>query len=305
MKLKIRLFFLLASIMLFSATNVLAASFVINDRWDEDGIYWGGQNYDFGGTGYNLPSGEDLVGQPDEFEISQVNVDITNTELEIDVHSVFMNYMATHDTPVEFGDIFLSNDGWNPNTAGVNYQYDVQGFGGEDWEYVLVFDDHSPTTTTGTFNLYEVDESRIIYPEDIAALDPSSVRHGQEVLYDATGQEVLNQGWYRDSNGNWQNGILSGTWEWFNWDTPDASDDFVTLTMNLNFWVRDSNYRWNNVTWGNLGLVDDMGIHMAMTCANDVVEGGDEIPEPATMMLFGTGLAGLAGSAIRRRKKNK
>ncbi len=31
--------------------------------------------------------------------------------------------------------------------------------------------------------------------------------------------------------------------------------------------------------------------------------GGDQIPEPATMLLFGTGLIGLAGISIRRKKK--
>ncbi len=42
--------------------------------------------------------------------------------------------------------------------------------------------------------------------------------------------------------------------------------------------------------------------HWTMSCGNDFINGGADVPvpEPATMMLFGTGLAGLA--AIYRRK---
>lgn len=272
MKAKIQVFTVL-TVALFFATGAMAANFSIDDTYDQNGIYWGGHAY----LGVSYSGGADLVGPPEHYEISQVDVNISRYSLQIDIHSVFMNYLSeTPDTPVEFGDVFLSNDGWHPDTAGVNHEFDTP-LNGEDWEYVLVFDDHRPTTTTGSFNLYEVDESNIIYPEDL--LDPSiGFRWGQEVQYDATGQRRLN-------TRSWQ----QGSWEWFNWDTPDAGDDYLRLTMY---------YYWE---W--IGMTEDMGIHVTMTCANDVVEGGDEIPEPATMMLFGVGLAGLAGSSIRRRRK--
>jgi hypothetical protein len=46
--------------------------------------------------------------------------------------------------------------------------------------------------------------------------------------------------------------------------------------------------------------VEVFGFHWSMTCANDVIEGAASVPEPAAMLLLGTGLIGIAG--ISRKK---
>lgn len=252
------------------AASATAASFSINDMYTDSGSYWGGHSY----FGSSYLSSADLIGPPEQNEISQVDVDIINTQLNINIHSVAMSHMANNPSAcIGLGDLFLSNDGWHPNTDGTNNQYDTPN-NGEDWEFVLVFDDHKPSTPYGTFGLFAVsDENNIIHPEDI--LDPANgLRAGQEVRYDTSGQIPLS---------------TAGTWLWHGWDTLSTDDDYLTLSIFYDF--------------ASLSLVENIGIHFAMSCANDVVEGGDEIPEPVSMVLFGTGLAGIGGGVMWRRRK--
>ncbi|MDO8954872.1 MAG: PEP-CTERM sorting domain-containing protein [Gammaproteobacteria bacterium] len=53
------------------------------------------------------------------------------------------------------------------------------------------------------------------------------------------------------------------------------------------------------------GDIANLSAHWTMSCGNDVINGTDRfpVPEPGAMLLFGTGLAGLAG--IQRRRLSK
>jgi hypothetical protein len=56
---------------------------------------------------------------------------------------------------------------------------------------------------------------------------------------------------------------------------------------------------FNSNDWQNWGS------HWNMQCGNDVIEGGAPIPEPSTMLLFGSGLVGLIGFRRKSRKQTK
>jgi hypothetical protein len=183
----------------------------------------------------------------------------------VDIYTRYLDNIGQYQTAL--GDLFISTDGWNPAGTAPRYEEDNFYSGGECWEYALVMDSHSPnpgqSELSGIVSLYAVSENKNI----VLSSAPSGYvyRYGQEVQYKATDIDTV---------------LATGEWSIGNWGAPDA-DDFLRFVIDYDFG-------------------DKLGFHWTMTCGNDVIEGAAPVPEPATMLLLGTGLVCFAGFGRKR-----